>query len=374
MGVGRGFPTWGDPPNRQCGVRDEQTHSLFPLTDGMKYGLRQQGEPEVNRNIGAAAVLTLLLISTLPAGSSPPPGDFVYLFLNDGQIISGTIITEDESSITIRPESGEERRIARGDIERQATSGEIRVELREGSVLVGRIILRDSSRTTIETASLGRVVMSNDRIATLQHAGSPEEADDLPQDTRLTFITNGFGLKRGEGYYQNVWVLGNLVAYGLTDHLSISAGLVPLFFFDGTPSPGMLGLKASIPLDDEIHLGIGGQAGTLLFDGDMFFGDAYGVLTFGSRQSHINVGGGALFNDEDDLPVIAFGGVTKVSRRWSLISENYLFPTEDFGGGLSFGGRFLTGDASIDFALAVPIGLDIGGSIILPWLGVTIPF
>lgn len=328
----------------------------------------------MKRNIGAAAVVTLLLISTLPAGSSPPPGDFVYFFLSDGQIISGTIITEDESSLTIRPESGEERTIARRDIERQAASGEVRVELREGSVLVGRIILRDSSRTTIETASFGRVVMSNDRIVTLQHVATPEAADDLPQDTRLTFITNGFGLKQGEGYYQNVWVLGNLVAYGLTDNLSISAGFVPLFLFDGAPTPVMLGLKLSIPLDDGIQLGIGGQAGTVLFEGDMFFGDAYGVLTFGSRQSHVNVGGGALFTDVDELPVIALGGVTKVSRRWSLISENYFFPTEDFAGGLSFGGRFLTGDASIDFALAIPFGSDFDGLIAIPWLGVTIPF
>ena len=46
--------------------------------------------------------------------------------------------------------------------------------------------------------------------------------------TTYFFLLNGFSLKQGETFLQNEWLFINQINHGLTDHLSVSFGLMPV--------------------------------------------------------------------------------------------------------------------------------------------------
>jgi len=192
------------------------------------------------------------------------------------------------------------------------------------------------------------------------------------QSTRYFFGPNGFGLKKGEGYYQNVWIFFNQASYGFTDYFSVSAGVVPLFLFAGTPSPIWIAPKFSIPLKkDFLNFGVGGLFGTVLGDGSSF-GIGYGTFTLGNRDHNLSVslGWGMIEGEWSSSPVITVSGMTRVSKKTYLLTENYFLP--DNITLLSFGGRSFAGKVGIDYGLFFPLntGLFIG----IPWFGLTIPF
>jgi len=68
-------------------------------------------------------------------------------------------------------------------------------------------------------------------------------------------------------------------------------------------------------------------------------------------------------------PVITVSGMTRVSRKTYLLTENYFFPDFQL---LSFGARSFFGKVGFDYGLFFPIGADV--FIGIPWLGITIPF
>jgi hypothetical protein len=189
---------------------------------------------------------------------------------------------------------------------------------------------------------------------------------------------NGYGLIKGEGYYQNIWVLWNQFAYGVSDNFSIGGGMIPLFLFGGGPTPVFLTPKFSIPLEhNKINLGAGALIGTVLGEEDTGFGILYGLSTFGSPDNNVTVGMGYGFAGGEwaSSPLINVNGMFRVSSRGYFITENYYINVG--GGGLlliTVGGRWIIKKAALDYGLVIPAGGDIGAFVAVPWLGFTVPF
>ncbi len=81
---------------------------------------------------------------------------------------------------------------------------------------------------------------------------------DSPSNTRYFWSPNGYGLRKGEGYYQNNWILLNQATYGFSDHFSIGAGIVPTFLFGDSGLPFWITPKISVPIQkDQLNLGAG---------------------------------------------------------------------------------------------------------------------
>ena len=94
-----------------------------------------------------------------------------------------------------------------------------------------------------------------------------------PQATRYFWSPNGYNLKKGEGYYQNVWIMGNQAIYGITNHISAGIGTIPLFLFGGAPTPVWLTTKFSIPVvENKFNVGAGALVGTILGEEHTSFG------------------------------------------------------------------------------------------------------
>ena len=201
---------------------------------------------------------------------------------------------------------------------------------------------------------------------------------DNPHATRYFFMTNGYGLRKGEAYYQNTWIMFNQVSYGITDHITLGGGMVPLFLFAGSPTPVWITPKVAIPIvKDKINLSAGMILGHILGEG-VNFGIGYGAFSVGNRDNNLTLGAGWAFADGDwaNSPTITLSGMTRVGRKTYLLTENYYIGISGDSsiGILSMGGRSVQKRLAVDYGLIIPIGAEIGTFIAVPWLGIAIPF
>ncbi len=262
-------------------------------------------------------------------------------------------------------------------------STDYRIETQDGNVYVGKIVDYDAGKITLETANVGTITLDRTKITRVQPVediryGKGGYWFENPQSTRYFWTPNGYGLKKGEGYYQNVWVLFNQVAYGITDNVSIGAGVVPLFLFGGTNTPIWITPKVSIPVTkDKFNLGVGALVGTITDTDIGEFGVIYGIGTFGSRDKNVSIGlgwgygGGEIAN----RPTVTLSAMIRTGARGYFLTENYFIDAgSETVGMISLGGRRIIGTAGLDYGFFIPWGSGIDGFFAAPWLGITLPF
>ena len=255
------------------------------------------------------------------------------------------------------------------------------IETTDGNEFIGTIVSETSDAVRINTRNFGEITISKINIKSMKPvAGQIKEGVlwfDNPQSTRYFFAPNGYGLKKGEGYYQNAWIFFNQFSVGITNNFSVGAGFVPLFLFGGTSSPFWLTPKVSIPLSkDRVNLGVGALLGTVVGEEKSNFGQAYGILTLGSRDKNLSVGLGYGYAGGElaSTPTITISGMVRTGQRGYFLTENYLIDTGDEVVTLiSMGGRRIIKRSGIDFGLILPFASGQDTFIAIPWLGVTVP-
>lgn len=259
----------------------------------------------------------------------------------------------------------------------------VKIETTDGNEFIGEVVIDDSVKTVLKTEKLGEITILKSDIKSSVTVKTSQIKDgklwfDNPQSTRYFWAPNGYGLKKGEGNYQNIWVLWNQFSYGVTNYFSIGGGIIPLFLFAGSPTPVFITPKLSIPVKkDQFNIGVGAIVGTVLGEADTGFGILYSNATFGSRDANVSIGAGAMFAGDEwaTSPLINFSGMFRVSNRGYFITENYLISAEGTTVVmLSGGGRWIIKKAALDYGLFIPISSDMDSFIAVPWLGFTIPF
>jgi len=287
-----------------------------------------------------AILLGLFLIAGLPplaasaqdTTNTPPT---YRIETTDGTVYVGTLIEEDDTHIVLATGDGNEVRIARNNIDEQTT-------------------------------------VDPDRIRNGQYWFAN------PQPTRYFFAPSAIGLRDGDGYYQNTWVLFNNINYGVSDRFSIGAGTVPVFLFGASVFPVWVLPKVSFSnADANRHLAVGGVLGGVAGEGEAAsVGLLYTSGTLGGQDRNLTAGVGYGYQNGSlaDTPFFNVSGMTRVSQRFYLISENYVFSGDDVNGLVSFGLRYAPENFAVDFGLVRPLADDLGPLIALPWLGVSIPF
>ena len=257
-----------------------------------------------------------------------------------------------------------------------------RVETVDGNEYIGKIVSRDSSGITLSTTQLGTITIRAADIKRVSVIDSIKIENgrawlDNPQSSKYFVAPSGYGLKKGEGYYQNVWIFFNQFSYGLTNYFSIGAGIVPLFLFAGAETPVWINPKFSIPVvKDKFNVGVGILAGTVIGLEESGFGILYGTGTIGSRDRNMSIGLGWGYSDGgmSKSPTFTLAGMYRTGPRWYLLTENYYIGiSDDPLAVISFGGRYVTRKLGIDFGLFVPLQQG-EGFIAGPWLGINVPF
>ena len=258
----------------------------------------------------------------------------------------------------------------------------VRIETNDGNEYTGKIVRQDSARIFLATETLGEIAIRKSNIKSQEKLRIEQIKDGEiwfanPQATRYFWSPNGYGLNKGEGYYQNIWVMWNQFAYGLTDNLSIGGAVVPLFLFGGAPTPVFGTAKISFPIEKEkINLAAGVIAGTVLGESETGFGILYGLSTFGSRDNNLSFGLGYGFGGGEwaSAPIINLNGMFRLAGRWYFLTENYYINIDEENFAMvSLGARWIIKKAALDFGFVIPVA-EGAGFIGIPWLGMTIPF
>lgn len=258
-----------------------------------------------------------------------------------------------------------------------------RIETKDGNEYIGIIKERSADKIRIKTDKLGEITILTADVKNITEV-SPASLKkgtywlDNPQSTRYFWAPNGYNLKHGEGYYQNVWILGNQAIYGLTNHFSAGVGVMPLFLFGGAPTPAWITAKFSVPIvENKFNLGAGALMGTVIGESNTGFGILYGITTFGSKDKNLNIGlgwgfaGGKMASN----PTVNISGMIRTGAKGYFITENYFIGTTDnFVVLMSLGGRRIIKNTGLDFGAFIPLGPDVEEFVAIPWLGLTIPF
>ena len=251
----------------------------------------------------------------------------------------------------------------------------------DGRDIMGTLLHEDEATVTIEVEGLGELTIRKENIQSIQQLGEDSFVGGRywfpnPHATRHLFAPNAIPLKKGAGYYQNTWIFFNNLNYGVSDRFSVGVGMVPIFLFGARALPLWLLPKYSIPIKaDKWHISAGGMIGGVIAADGIAAGVLYSTVTYGNRDRNITGGIGFGFSNEGlgDRPVLNLSGMYRMSVKTYLITENYFFsPGDGYDALWSFGMRYALESFSIDFALLRPSGTS-GGFIGIPWLGVALP-
>ena len=251
------------------------------------------------------------------------------------------------------------------------------IETTDGTFVIGEFVKEDDEYIWID-GSFGETKIKKTSIVSKQVIDKSRFKDgkywfENPNATRNLYGPTGYGLNKGEGYYQNFMILLNSVSYGFTDNITVGVGIIPFSFGDGlafTITP-----KVSFPIvEDQINVGAGVLYANLFGESAAI---AYGVGTFGSKDNNFTfgLGYGNIDSEWADRPIVTLSGMLRTGRRISIVTENWFVPISSFDG-FDYQG-FLTGSARI---MLRKVSLDIGviglpgEGVAFPVVGIVLPF
>ncbi|MEQ8905732.1 hypothetical protein [Ekhidna sp.] len=240
---------------------------------------------------------------------------------------------------------------------------------KDGNSYIGTIVERNEEYIVLATKSIGTITIPADQIKEINKIiGSITDSRNWPynfQTANYFASASAYGLKKGEGFYQNTWIFFNNFSYGVTDNFSIGAGVLATFFF-AAEAPVWFTARLTTPVvEDKLNVGAGGVYGTLAGE---TFGFLYGMSTIGSRDANLTIGAGSGFvnGDFSDL-FMTFAGNLRASRNFYLLLDAYVVENTLFA---FIGGRSMLGRASLEYGLLTSSEFNVAG---IPILGLTLP-
>lgn len=257
----------------------------------------------------------------------------------------------------------------------------LRIVLNDGTIIQGKKLAQTSKGLVVESFSLGKLNIPYSNISTFEELDPSRFINgnywfENPSSTRNLFSPNGYGLRKGEGYYQNFLLFWNQVSYGITDNFTIGAGIEAVSLLATGRPIFLITPKFSIPIEEnKFNLGIGGLVLNIPFEDDnTFVGTLYGVATLGSRDINASIGLGFGFIDGEfsSTPVVTLSGNYRVSEGFGFVTDNWIIP--DGGVITTFGGRLIRESISWDFALGMVVSDGFTELIPIPLIGILVPF
>ena len=221
------------------------------------------------------------------------------------------------------------------------------VTLSSGTTFRGMLTAMSLNNLEFDATDLGHLVVARTNVLQAQDLSSPvydaQAAQlglrpgyyDIGNGNRLFFGPTARNLRQGEGVLQDVWLYLAGVNYGITDNFSVGGylSLIPGLGLENQFI--LLTPKVSLPIHDRLHV----AAGVLYmrvpdFDGGgVGVGLLYGALTTGSADDNFTVGLGYGFagSNVGSTPTLLLGGQHRVSRKVSLVTENYIVANSSAG-------------------------------------------
>lgn len=214
------------------------------------------------------------------------------------------------------------------------------IELKDGTILKGKVLKQDASFFLIESTSGLEVRVPFDKILShkfvIQGSAEDKFTRSDPNYSRLMFGPTGRPLSEGEGYFSDYYIFFPGVSYGFTDNFTLMAGfsIIPGASFNEQLK--FISPKIGIRSSEEFAMSVGALYMTVA--GEFAAGIAYGVATFGNIDKSLTTGIGFGFSKEEgeslnwaDTPIIMLGGNIRLSNSIALVSENWIILDNEIG-------------------------------------------
>ena len=221
----------------------------------------------------------------------PPPDSLVSIELNDGTPFRGKIVQQDETTVVLVTLGGAEVKIPRSSI--------VSIKPIRGRIVDGVFRRFD------------------------------------PNYSRLIFAPTGRPLREGDGYFSDFYVIFPSIAYGLTDNLSVMAGMSVIPGISLTEQLMYVAPRVGVRPSDDIALSAGVLYASIREVGAA--GIAFAVGTFGREDQNFTAGIGLGYTKGEgqgfefaDHPIIMLGGNVRLSNSLAFVSENWLITGGDF--------------------------------------------
>lgn len=260
------------------------------------------------------------------------------------------------------------------------------IETTDGNTYTGSLEVIEEGKIYELTTRIGVLKIKKTDIKNMKKVESSRIRNgdywpDNPHSSRYFFAPSGYGLRKGEGYYSNAWIFFNQLSYGFTNYFTVGVGIVPTFLF-GVREVMPYWITPKFNFDLKNHNGAIGF-GTIYFNAlgsessNNGFGLLYGSGTIGTREKQLTLGVGLGYANGEfsTIPAFTASGLVRTGKKWALITENYFIFSEGEGFVLgSFGARYMAKRLAIDFGGFLPLSAEVGTTIVLPWLGINVPF
>lgn len=240
---------------------------------------------------------------------------------------------------------------------------------RDGSLFVGRLLADDGESVRFLTIG-GIVVVRRTDVVELRAVAARAVRQGQywapdPNDTRLFFAPTGRMLAKGDGYFSDTYLLFLNFVGGVSSNFTMGGGfsIIP----SDNPQNNIVYITPKVRLlqSERVNIAVGALAAFAGFedfsddDWERNLGILYGVGTFGGPEASMTFGAGWGYtgNGIADQPVLMIGGASRAGRRFTLVTENYIFPSSgDMNGLVSYGVRLLGEKLSVDLAFFNLVG------------------
>ena len=323
------------------------------------------------------AILTLFIVLTVIQAKSQNPLQYTRdtVWLKSGLAMPCKIITDSSAVNFIYVQFTR----SNGDIEQSrfewklikaihkgskpylARSATYKVELLDGTVFTGKLTAETDTAIELQLKNLGKLTVRHDKIKKIIPLAAPHSVKKSfwfknPHASRLLFAPTAIPLSKGEAYYQNIYVVGNMFNYGINNNLSVGGGFdfITMFgnFGDGWHPMLHFNIKSGFKVAENFYAGAGSIVIKIPYEN--WAGIIYGMGTYGNYNNNITTGLGWGFVDGsfEKKPFIMIGGMVRVSEKLWLISENWIAPVSDYGyyTVVSYGMRFAAKRIAVDLA------------------------
>jgi hypothetical protein len=318
--------------------------------------------------------------------------------MTNGTQLRGKMITENTKEIVFEDNNIGQKTISREKIKSinlQYGDATRIFTLKDGSIISGKIVNKSDEYTVVQTTDLGNFSLDNEEIKSVRdlEEGTITSEGKIwfknPNCTRYLFAPSAIPLKKGEGYYQNLYGAGSAWNYGVTKNISLGGGLVG-------PVGAYINGKVGFKLGEHVHAAAGVFLGNSFFPigGDNFgMGMGFAVVTLGNYDHNITVGSGYGFiNSEGDTrlfdkPLFVANGMARVGRKFALVTENWVinFRNDPFQRGIkegdhyetifSYAFRYMGENSTLDAGfLNTPGLIENGWYIGIPYIGFVVRF
>lgn len=280
----------------------------------------------------------------------------------------------------------------------------VELETKDGMYLIGTVEAIEEETITLSHETYNSITLKSNRIKSIKQVEKKTMKDDGYWHENKNYSRNyygptGIGLEKGNGYYQNIMLVWNHLAYSFSDHftLGIDFEIVSILsrlsgepIFEDSPMPvTALTPKFSFSASEEFHFGLG-AIGLFVPATDYYIdaGIGYGVVTYGNKNRNATLGFGVPFFEGDFKPksqIMTLSGQYRLSPKIALLSENWLLLLQEDLGDESNdnnsiyigvqGIRYLARELTWDFGIAL---LGVSGEdtffFPVPYISVVFPF